>query len=172
MNNTPWSEAEDDFLRGNYGMTVEQLCESLGRTPASIYRRGRLLDLRRPREYELGETSKLILAAASRPNGVCRNDEITSRSCFDNLTRKLKNKGLVFVARRYGMTRYFTTAEAAEACEKRIRAENPPKMWAVRIAAGPKFDHDAPLIFTDKTKYTRCPSPPERVLRTNTFTQF
>jgi hypothetical protein len=189
-----FTPAEDAYLTAEYATKtpIKEIAKHLGRSEGAIYSRAIKLKLKRQSTAgtyrQDGLTVRAILEAASRPNGVSAAEMNEAGRTFINTVGMLMKRGQVFSAKRYGMSRYFTDKEAAQACEKRLRAEHPPKawkrgvygssqgfdgksVWGVRVHA-PKFDHDAPLIFTPETKYTICPSPPERVLYSNTYPRY
>jgi hypothetical protein len=111
-----------------------------------------------------------ILLLAARPQGMTRLEVpgLSAKAGGNRLARMCKAGELYRHVLTYRDIRYFATAEAAEryVAPPKVKPNAPP----VTIKAGPKFDPDAPMIFTSKTKYTFAPTP-VRCLKTNTHSQ-
>jgi hypothetical protein len=178
MRNKFFTPEEDAYLTAQYRTTTTttEMAQHLGRSEGAIYSRAIKLGLRRPsvgRYKEDGTATKTILAAASRPEGVSAADMKSMGKMFQNVVGMLRKRGQLFSAQRYGLTRYFTTKEAAAIAEAQIRAANPPKMWGVSIKAAPRGPAHMPgePIRTKNTKITRAKTPVP-ALWTNTHARY
>jgi hypothetical protein len=110
----------------------------------------------------------LALVLAARPDGVraaeLGHPDINKATA---ILRRLLKAGLLFrSALGVRTVRFFTTPKAAQRWYEAHYAAHQAKQYKSKPRA--KFDHDAPMIFTDKTIYTYAPPPPAMVFRTNT----
>ena len=121
------------------------------------------------------KTREQILALASSPNGLRVADlEDGTESVYtagSKVSRMIAG-GLLFKATlSYRNVRYFSTPEAAMACER----ANPQAFSFVNRTKSKSWAADAPMHFPRDAKgkplwkYTVAPKPPERLYRTGTF---
>jgi hypothetical protein len=108
--------------------------------------------------------------ALKRPNGVGRSDDFGARqNSVGSAIARLKLQGKAHIAKvGHKTVRWFDTPERAAAYV--FNTPKPPK-WGVTISGRPKFDPDAPMVITPKTKYTVAPPPP-RALYSNTHARW
>lgn len=104
---------------------------------------------------------KQILAMAARPTGVHSSElpEYTS-TYFSGRCYELMNAGQLFRAQLgHRNTRYFTDKDAALRAELNANSDQSAKRPNVNTDAsrGIAFHKDADVVYTDKTKFTRCP---------------
>jgi hypothetical protein len=174
-----FTEAENKALHDLFPSRtpVAEIARQMGRSEQAIYARARKMKLRRPTHKGPGRLNGAmtleVIRMAARPNGVGSKDlPYTVRQLSGRFNRLVKEGHLFPAHCGWRNTRYFTTKEAAAAAEALV----PPKVepWGVSIKAGPRGPAYQPgePIRTKQTKFTRCPSPPERVLYSNTFPRY
>jgi hypothetical protein len=167
-----YTPEEDAYLHIHYPthMPVLDIAAHFGRTEKTVHGRARWLGLKRP-AVKYSAMGEEILRMAARSQGVCRNEvQGFGLHVVGCKLAKMHKAGQLFrQVNAYRDVRYFTTPEAVASYVKPVKQK--PNAPSVTIKAGPKFDHDAPMIFTANTKYTIAPPPPERVYRTNTHSQ-
>jgi len=124
------------------------------------------------------KTREQILALASRPDGL-RSSELTDGTggthAAANKVARLYAAGVLFKATMsHRNVRYFSTPEAAMACER----ANPQAFSFVNRTKSKAWAADAPMHFPRDAKgkplwkYTVAPKPPETLYRTGTFNQY
>ena len=124
------------------------------------------------------KTREQILSLASSPNGLRvadLEDGTESVHTAGNKVARLIAGGLLFKATlSYRNVRYFSTPEAAMACER----ANPQAFSFVNRTKSKAWAADAPMHFPRDAKgkplwkYTVAPKPPETLYRTGTFNQY
>lgn len=124
------------------------------------------------------KTREQIISLASSPNGLRvadLEDGTESVHTAGNKVARLIAGGLLFKATlSYRNVRYFSTPEAAMACER----ANPQAFSFVNRTKSKAWAADAPMHFPRDAKgrplwkYTVDPKPPETLYRTGTYNQY
>lgn len=110
-----------------------------------------------------------ILNLARRPEGVHMTDfQVCTPTYIYGLCRKLAEEGLLIKTPLFGKyTRYFANQSDADAAKQLYAKDTQPKPEAapkLRKSDGDAkpaqtgFRKDAQVVFTDRTKFTQCPS--------------